>query len=68
MAHPVPDHTTVPAAELRYLHEQMMRLTARVGLALDAVGVDVTGATPPTSKPCRVVSLADHRARRQAAS
>lgn len=51
MAHPLPDHSTVPAAELQYLHGQMMQLTARVGLALDAAGIDVTGATPPRPLP-----------------
>ena len=54
MAHPVPGDTTVPATELQNLHQQMMLLTARVGLALDRAGIDITGATstcPPRPLP-----------------
>ena len=70
MTHPVPGHSTVPATELQYLHEQMMRLTARVGLALERAGIDITGATPPRPLPVdgNVFDLDAFRARRLAVS
>ncbi|MEU4225775.1 hypothetical protein AB0F17_15895 [Nonomuraea sp. NPDC026600] len=52
---------SVPVAELLKMHEQMMRLTVRVGLLLDAAGVDITGATSPTVLPDNVVRLSDRR-------
>ena len=60
------------ADELQDLHDQMMRLTVRVGFLLSRAGVDLTGiskpkpASIPAATPARVVDLTAYRAARGA--